>query len=110
VGRHFTTNELEAAARAGCKFCSFLISRLDSDKLLDRLRKIESRLNILKNSSLASLSIQRSNENPASPTTLWVNPPGLVVKHWRSVESWAVFNSRLCQPTGMRSDQFKLPF
>ncbi|KAI8632030.1 heterokaryon incompatibility protein-domain-containing protein [Xylariaceae sp. FL1651] len=81
VGRSLHTLELEAAARAGCRFCAFLVSRLEVSQLLDTYRKIESRLQMFDVSALASLSIQDwANTVTTNKQLLWVNLPGKVAK------------------------------
>lgn len=80
VGRPCHTVEIEAAARAGCTFCAFLLSRLKVTKQLDSFRRIEARLETVNNGGTASLSIQNWGR-PRDTQLLWLNFPGKVATH-----------------------------
>lgn len=79
VGRRFHTCEIKAAARLGCRFCAFLLSRLNKQCLLETFRKIEARLQIVSDSGIASLIIQESWWNANTVKFLWISFPGTVV-------------------------------
>lgn len=76
LGSAVHTREIEASARAGCKFCTFLFSKLRTDSKLDTFRKIERRLNLLGSDETTTLSvfIDWEIQGPAKQT-LWVNFP-----------------------------------
>ena len=86
VGRPLHSLEMEAATRAGCKFCAFLLSRLKAGGLLDSLRKIERRLQIIDDGSKSSISIQNwgSVDGKVGSQLIWFNLPGKVAKHCNS--------------------------
>lgn len=75
VGRPVHTQEIEAAAKAGCRCCAFLLSRLKVESLLDRFRKIEIRLRDLGDNGTASLSIRNIGDGQYFQD-LWLNFPG----------------------------------
>ncbi|KAK1585449.1 heterokaryon incompatibility protein-domain-containing protein [Colletotrichum navitas] len=84
-GRSFSSvSEIEAATRTGCKFCTFLFSRLLEDGLLDNFRKIESRLVVLGHDATITLSIQNWGQGPAQSQILWLNLPGKEATHCNS--------------------------
>lgn len=74
-GRALHTRELEAAARAGCKFCLFLLSKLMKRSLLDTFRKIEIRLCLLGKPWTTTLSIENWGRRQ-NGSLLWLNLPG----------------------------------
>ena len=76
VGRPFRTEELEAGTRSGCKFCSFLLSRLKEAGLLDTFRRIEKRLFLCNDAATASVSIFNLESDVTQK--LWLNFPGKV--------------------------------
>lgn len=85
VGRHFRTNELEAATRLGCRFCALLMAGLRYyDGLLDAFRKIEVRLRNVGDSGTASLSISEPEEMVQyNWQFMWFNFPGKIARHTR---------------------------
>lgn len=98
VGRHFHTNELEAAARLGCRFCALMLSLLRHDHLLDPFRKIELRLRDVGDSAAASLSIAEPEElAPYNWQVLWFNFPGKIASN---ASEKALFNSYVLPPSG----------
>ncbi|KAK7398743.1 hypothetical protein QQX98_011887 [Neonectria punicea] len=100
VARPFRTEEIEAATRAGCKFCAFLLSRLNITELLDTFRKIEARLETVGNGGTASLSIQNWAFIPAASQLLWLNFPGRVADRCNANGARAVkFESHVLSPT-----------
>lgn len=103
VGRRFSTYEVEAAARLGCKFCAFLLSRLKYESLLDTFRKVEARLRAVGDSGAASLSIQEFWGMAHTVQFLWVNFPGKVASHCNEQGAQTVaFQSHILLPTGER--------
>lgn len=76
VVRTCDTLTLEAAARNGCRFCSLLVQMLKDAELLDNIRRIEARVELLGEPAEASLSLQNWGTN--QPQLLWVNWPGKV--------------------------------
>jgi hypothetical protein len=76
VARSCSTFELEASARAKCRFCTFILQCLKDEELLDTYRKIEARLHHLDDNSTASLSIQNWGTSPIQ--LLWLNLPGKI--------------------------------
>ncbi|TLD26360.1 hypothetical protein PspLS_05163, partial [Pyricularia sp. CBS 133598] len=82
VGRALTTKELEAAAKAGCHFCGFILTRMKTEGLLDTFRRLEARLERLKHDGTASISIQ--NWGKGHCQILWVNFPGKETHHTNS--------------------------
>ncbi|KAK6063152.1 heterokaryon incompatibility protein [Seiridium cupressi] len=97
VGRSFTTTEIEAATRLGCKFCAFLLSRMAVEGLLDPFRRIEARLRRLGNTATASLTIQ-SWGVARNPQLLWFNLPGKAAHHCNSKGALAKFESHYLSP------------
>lgn len=74
-------SEIEAAARAGCKFCAFIISKLAWGYFnhLDTFRKIEQRLAVLCHDVSTVLSIRGSGPQPVGPVgthSMWLTLPG----------------------------------
>lgn len=69
------THEVEAAARAGCRFCAFLMSRLELECLLEIFRKIEVRLRRRGDGRTASLAIA-GHPGSTNMQWLWLNLPG----------------------------------
>lgn len=55
--RSFDTIELEAAARHGCVFCAFLLTRLKSIGHLSLMRKLEMRLKRVGKDGVCSLML-----------------------------------------------------
>ncbi|KAI1103521.1 hypothetical protein F4804DRAFT_309726 [Jackrogersella minutella] len=101
VGRSCYTDELEAATRSWCKFCSFLLSRLKVEGLLDTFRKIENRLRSLNTGEAASLTIQNWSVVGAHSQLRWLNLPGKVSDNCNSPGSTMLqFESRALSPTG----------
>lgn len=102
VGRHFYINELEAAARLGCRFCALLLSRLEYTHLLDAFRKIEARLRDVGDSGTASLSIAEHEEMaPYNSQALWLNFPGKIASHASQPSATKVtLSSYILPPTG----------
>jgi hypothetical protein len=82
VGRPCRTSELEAAARNGCKSCTFMLLRLKAAGLLNTFHKIERRLSLLNDTATASISI--SNWQTDNPQLVWLNFPGKVAKDCNS--------------------------
>lgn len=76
LGSAVHTREIEASARAGCKFCTFLFSKLRTNSELDTFRKIEGRLNLLGSDETTTLSvyIAWAIQGPARQT-IWLNFP-----------------------------------
>lgn len=98
VGRPCRTNEIEAAARVGCTFCTFLLSRLIATEQLDTFRRIEARLEIVNNSGTASLSVQNWGR-PMDTQLLWLNFPGKVASHCNDPGAQATkFQSHFLSP------------
>ncbi|CAG9991213.1 unnamed protein product, partial [Clonostachys byssicola] len=85
VLRHFSTEELEAFSRAGCKFCAFIMGRLQHHEgLLEKFRKIEARFDGEPEPARCSLAVQNVGEGigeNATSQALWVNLPGKEVSH-----------------------------
>lgn len=101
VGRDVRTREIEAATRAGCKFCMFLWSRLIRDSQLDTFRRIERRLSLLGKSETASLSIEEWGRGNSSHL-LWLNFPGKTATHCnddgaRACSSYSEMMSPTCE-------------
>jgi len=82
VAQSCSTFEIEGSARAGCKFCTFLLQTLKDSKSLDLLRKIEKRVFLLNENVTASLSVQNWGTNPCQ--LLWLNLPGKVCTNCNS--------------------------
>lgn len=82
-GRAVNTREMEAAARAGCKFCMFLLSRLINKSMLDTFRKVEMRFGSLGKSGAATLSIQLFGTGQDS-SFIWLNLPGKTASHYHA--------------------------
>lgn len=99
VGRHFHTQEIEAAAKAGCKCCTFLLSFLTDLYTLDLLRKVEVRLHTLGETDTFSLSIQSHDWLERGVQRLWVNWPGKIEHDTRHVENVFKFWSHMIEPT-----------
>ena len=57
LGSAFHTRDIEASARAGCKFCLFLFSNLKANSELDTFRKIERRLHLLGSDETSTLML-----------------------------------------------------
>lgn len=72
-GRAVCTLEIEAAARAGCTFCKFLMTRLTEQCVLDIFRKLEMRMRLLGYDGTATIGIE--NWNGPRSQTLWLNLP-----------------------------------
>lgn len=98
--RALQTAETEAAAKAGCRFCAFVVSRLTQQSVLDAFRKIEMRLRILGDHGTASLSIQNLGYG-RSTQLLWVNFPGKTATHsYEPGARAAIFASHIVSPQG----------
>ena len=76
IARSCSTFELEGSTRSGCRFCTFLLQSFKDNKTLDIFRKIEARLDHLKENALLSLSIQHDGTSPSQ--NVWLNLPGKV--------------------------------
>lgn len=116
VGRHFHTNELEAAARLGCRFCALLLSVLQYDHVLDAFQKIEARLRHVGDSGTASLSMiglelsiaelglsaaELEEVAPHKWQFLWFNFPGKAASHASQLSATtALFGSYVLPPSG----------
>lgn len=76
LGSAVHTRDIEASARAGCKFCTFVFSKLRTNSELDTFRKIERRLNLLGSDETTTLSvfIDWAISGPAKQT-IWLNFP-----------------------------------
>lgn len=100
IARRMNTYEIEAAARAGCRFCAFLTSRLKLQSLFDTFRKIEARFCKLGDSRTASLAVLNSGLVQAH----WLNFPGKVATHFRYDPQPlpCAFLSHTLPPTGKR--------
>ncbi|CAG9941488.1 unnamed protein product [Clonostachys rosea f. rosea IK726] len=85
VLRYFSTEEVEAFSRAGCKFCDFIMGRFQHHEgLLDRFRKIEARFAGQPRPARCSLAVQNVGDGigeNATSQALWVNLPGKEVSH-----------------------------
>lgn len=73
-GRAVHTLEIEAAAKAGCKFCLYILLELMRASQLDTIRKIERRFNLLGEDGTSTITIQNWGKNGSQH--LWVNFPG----------------------------------
>lgn len=71
-GKPCPTIEMEAGARAGCRFCALLFSKLYQTGLLNFFREVERRLFILKIDATPSLTIAATSEHVQQ---LWVDYP-----------------------------------
>ncbi|CAG9987368.1 unnamed protein product [Clonostachys byssicola] len=80
VGETYTTEEIEASSRCGCKMCGFLWSRLLVSDHLHRFRRIEARLKDLGRPGRCSLSINWGI--PADAQFIWLNLPGVEATHY----------------------------
>ncbi|KAM0809248.1 putative Heterokaryon incompatibility protein-domain-containing protein [Seiridium cardinale] len=106
VGRPCHTHEVEAATRAGCRFCSFLLYRLRAAELFDTFRKIENRLRILKDPKTASLSVSNWGVVGSFSQLLWWNFPAKVTKHGNSPAAYqTIFESHVLSPSANLWDQ-----
>lgn len=56
--RRFHSITLEAAARRGCRFCSFLLQIMEDEKTLETYRRIEIRLELLSQDARSSVSVE----------------------------------------------------
>lgn len=93
LGRAINALEIEAAAKAGCKFCLFLLSGLmRASKLdkrpaqLDTFRKIEMRFNLLGKDGTSTITI--SNSNHIEYQFLWLNLPGRTATRFGANGAW----------------------
>lgn len=101
AGKRFHSYEVEAAARRGCRFCLFLLTRLEHESLLDTFRKIEARLRKIGGDGTASLSIQEFWGNSHTVQFLWPNFPGKTANHVNEVAARALaFESYVLLPPG----------
>uniref|UniRef100_A0A8H7NPK3 Heterokaryon incompatibility domain-containing protein n=1 Tax=Bionectria ochroleuca TaxID=29856 RepID=A0A8H7NPK3_BIOOC len=80
VGQTYTTEEIEASSRCGCKMCGFLWSRLLVSDHLHRFRRIEAKLAALGRPGRCSLSIQNWGKSTSSQL-IWLNLPGVEATH-----------------------------
>lgn len=99
IGRHFHTQEIESAAKAGCKCCAFLLSTLERRSTLDLFRKIEMRLHDLGENETASLSIQNQGKWAGGRQKLWVNWPGKIEREDGAATPGYTFCSDIMEPT-----------
>ncbi|KAH7016386.1 uncharacterized protein B0I36DRAFT_337551 [Microdochium trichocladiopsis] len=76
IVRVLETEEVEAAALEGCRFCTFIFYRLNFQGLLRTFRRIEARLRRLGLPATASLAVQNWTELDFTPQLLWINFPG----------------------------------
>lgn len=74
LGRAVHTLEIEAAAKAGCKFCLFFLSGLMRASQLDTIRKIEERFKLLGEVGTSTITIQNWGKDDSQ--LLWLNLPG----------------------------------
>lgn len=81
LGRAVNTLDIEAAAKAGCKFCLYLLSGLMSGSplgmraaQLDTIRKIEMRFNLRGKDGTSTIAIK--NSALIDYQFLWLNLPG----------------------------------
>lgn len=99
LGSAVNTREIEASARAGCKFCIFLFSKLIENSELDTFRKIERRLNLLGSDETTTLSvfIDWAIRGPAKQT-LWLNFPRKMAPklHSESAKTCRTMSDRIC--------------
>lgn len=101
VAKRFHSYEVEAAARQGCRFCLFVLSRLEHDSLLDTFRRIEARLRKIGDDGTASLSIQEHWGHAHTEQFLWPNFPGKTANHVNDVAARApAFGSHVLLPPG----------
>lgn len=98
AGSRFSSIELEAAARNGCRFCAFVFTRLVRSQALTAIRKVEARMQKLQVDAPISLAIRIGTGYLAirigtgyifNPQTLWFNFPGKFSRHCDS--GWAVY-------------------
>lgn len=97
LGTAVHTREIEASARAGCKFCTFLFSRLRTSSKLDTFRKIERRLNLLGSDETTTLSVfvDWDNDDPAKQP-LWLNyPQKMAMNCFTSAEVYSIVSERV---------------
>ncbi|CAH0055757.1 unnamed protein product [Clonostachys solani] len=85
VGQTYTTEEVEAASRLGCKLCAFLWTGLTKNNRVSICRKLEARLAALHSPARSSLTIQNwgtlnDSDNNGSQL-LWWNYPGKEATH-----------------------------
>lgn len=101
LGSDVHTREIEASARAGCKFCTFLFSKLRTNSELDTFRKIERRLNLLGSDETTTLSAIISWEVEAQyHQTIWLNfPQKTAPSAWNSSAEICRFSSNRMCPT-----------
>lgn len=101
LGSAVNTREIEASARAGCKFCTFLFSKLRTNSELDTFRKIEGRLNLLGSDETTTLSvyIAWAIEGTARQT-IWLNFPQKMApkRHCESANTCRTMSERI-RPT-----------
>ncbi|CAH0025265.1 unnamed protein product [Clonostachys rhizophaga] len=103
VGQTYSTEEVEAASRLGCKLCAFLWTGLNKDNSVSICRKIEARLAALHNPARSALTIQNwgtlnDTENSGSQL-LWWNYPGKKATHCNMVGARLFkFESQLLPP------------
>lgn len=98
-GRPVRTIEVEAAARAGCNFCGFMLSRLVRKSLLDTFRRIEIRLHNIGDKGTASLSMQNWGLEFPKTQLLWLNFPQKTANHFYEVGEAPQFISHIVSPT-----------
>jgi hypothetical protein len=110
VVRYCNSIEVEAATRAGCKFCALLWMQLDETGFLDPLRKIERQLREIgkpDKSSLVVINGPLGTEFKTPARISWDFPGGIVrtleygrnlffcPSYWSRRESNAISNSQL---------------
>lgn len=95
LGSAVHTREIEAAARAGCKFCTFLFSKLREFSDLDTFRRIERRLRPLGSDLTATVSIQMIKNDPKQ--LLWLNYPQKMApaSHWVGAQICSTLSERV---------------
>lgn len=93
LDRAINTLEIEAAAKAGCKFCCFLLTGLmrgsEVDKRpaqLDTIRKIEMRFNLLGKDGTSTITI--TNSDDSGYQFLWLNLPGRTATNFGVNGAW----------------------
>lgn len=95
LGSPVHTREVEAAARAGCKFCTFLFSKLREFSDLDTFRRIERRLYLLGSDHTATISVQLKKNDPGQ--LLWLNYPQKTApaSHWVGAQICSTLSERV---------------
>lgn len=105
VESRFSTVELEAAARNGCRFCAFVFTRLVAYQTLTTVRKVEARMEKLRVDAPISLAIQNWTGHFFTSQLLWVNFLGKSASQFNSHGAQhSTFESRVLPPS-CRFDQ-----